>query len=130
VLRTEDAQSHQRYKLMATIRNISSKGDGAKSSDRDAMLADALEVISAAEDCFYVQGSDNTDPEILMLEALHSVEQELNMFSSMVESPSCTLRWQELWRASARVKLARTLAEFRRTHGACKPQKATEGGAS
>jgi hypothetical protein len=94
---------------------------------RDSMLADALEVIEAAEQIFYVEGDgDRSEPVDLMREALHAAEQEFDLFSAMKESRGSELHWQELWRASYRAKLARLLADFRRTHGVYKPTKKDE----
>lgn len=91
---------------------------------RDAMLHDALEIISAAEEIFYVEGEDTTSPDGLMREALRVAEQEFDLFSAMKESRGSDLHWQELWRASYRAKLAWKLAEFRRKHPEWRPMTA------
>jgi hypothetical protein len=87
------------------------------------MLRDALEVISAARNIFYVDGEDNDAPDALLREALRTAEQEFDLFSVMKESRGSDLHWQELWRASYRTKLAWKLAEFGAKHPEWKPGK-------
>lgn len=90
-------------------------------STRDAMLADALEIVDLAESIFYVNGIHGSDPESILHEALSSLEQDLGGFGARLEGCDSDIDWQELWRARDRAKLSRHLAEFRRTHGVYKP---------
>lgn len=95
----------------------------AEPTTRDAMLEDALEVIDAARRIFYVQGLHNDEPLAILTEAMHSLEQDLSGISERLEACDGTPEWQELYRMADRARLARKLADFRRTYDAYRPTK-------
>jgi hypothetical protein len=93
---------------------------------RDSMLADALEVIEAAESIFYVNGIHGSNPDDIMAEALSSLEQDLDVLGEHAESCDSKVPWQKFWRARHQAALAIALADFRKKHGIYKPTTKTE----